>query len=204
MELEKIKKEILIFEQKIFEKYPQFKKSQQSYLIPIKSDKIKNRNIEIITEQSYNSFIESKFISLLAAIESKLPENLKIVVYHLYRSFFDQFNLWLKGRYTNEPIITYSLPGESYHNYGLAIDFVFFKNNKLDWSENLPWEIISDSAKLFGFKTYNWDKPHCEFQLKEIKQLIPEITRQFALKIKELGLNPLHTRKKIPSYLQNI
>jgi len=203
MELNKIKQEIQNLEQQIFQQYLQLNKPKTAYLLPIKPNTIKTRNIQIITEQSYNSTIQSKFISLLNAIESKLPQNLQIVVFYLYRSFSDQFDLWLKGRYTSGQIITYALPGESWHNYGLAIDFVFY-HNKLDWDENLPWNLITESAKIIGAKTFTWDKPHCEFQLNEIKQLIPEITRQFAIKIKEHGLNPLFKRKKIPTYFQNI
>jgi peptidoglycan LD-endopeptidase CwlK len=78
-----------------------------------------------------------------------------------FRSSEDQDRLYEKGRTTEGSIVTYAKGGESFHNFGLAIDFALKdtangviwdmqydgnQNGKSDWNE------VVELAKALGFK----------------------------------------------------
>ena len=83
-----------------------------------------------------------------------------IVITHGYRSIEEQDELFNQGRSTTGNIVTNARGGESYHNYGLAIDFALRTpdgdvvwdmerddngNGQADWME------VVDLAKELGF-----------------------------------------------------
>lgn len=83
------------------------------------------------------------------------------------RTFAQQLALYNQGRTTPGPIVTKARPGESFHNYGLAIDVIPFVNNKPDWNTRL-WSTISVLGKTQGFEWGgDWktivDRPHFQF-----------------------------------------
>lgn len=163
-------------------------------------------SISKIKFETYNIEVCERFIALYNEILKKIfTDNLTIGVFNVYRSLTDQFELWLKGRYISGDIITKALPGESMHNYGCAVDFVFYiKNKGWSWDSKLNWKLIQNTAKQFEFKVFDWDKPHVELQLPEIIEIRNELVRFIAKKIKEFGLNPLLGRQKIPNYLKDL
>lgn len=87
-----------------------------------------------------------------------------------YRSIEEQNNLYLKGRTLKDgkyskigKTVTNAKGGESYHNFGLAIDIVEIKNKKALWDNN--WEKLGIIGKKHGFEwggewTKFKDKPH--------------------------------------------
>jgi peptidoglycan L-alanyl-D-glutamate endopeptidase CwlK len=92
---------------------------------------------------------------------------LRITVDGHYRSFAKQKELYAKGRTAPGKVVTSAMPGQSYHNYGLAIDVVEIKNGVPLWS-NPNWEQIGRIGEKHGFvwggrwtKCKNCpDKPH--------------------------------------------
>ncbi|MCM3134468.1 M15 family metallopeptidase [Paenibacillus polysaccharolyticus] len=85
---------------------------------------------------------------------------IEIVITHGYRSVEEQDALFAQGRSSSGNIVTNARGGESYHNYGLAIDFALRTpdgdivwdmerddngNGKADWME------VVDLAKELGF-----------------------------------------------------
>lgn len=93
-----------------------------------------------------------------------------------YRSFEHQDALYNQGRTTEGQVVTNARGGESYHNYGLAIDFVLTDHYgnaywSLDRDTNgngvSDWEDVGNIAKSVGF---NWggdwtsfpDYPHLQ------------------------------------------
>jgi len=85
------------------------------------------------------------------------------------RTFIEQQNLYNQGRGQSKlPIVTNSKAGQSYHNYGLAIDLVEMDglgNNECDWKFDMS--SLLTTAKKHGitwggnFKSIK-DKPHFE------------------------------------------
>ena len=110
-------------------------------------------------------------------IEQSEAIGIPILISDGYRSIESQDVLYEKGRSLEGDIVTYARGGESYHNYGLAIDFVLQNsdgsisydlerdlngNGEADWFEvirigkNLGF---SSGADWPGFKDY----PHLEY-----------------------------------------
>ncbi len=85
-----------------------------------------------------------------------------------FRSVARQNELYAQGRTTKGNIVTNAKGGESFHNYGVAVDFVFTKTGY-----NAPeshWKTLGTIAKKHGFTWGgDWkgfvDKPHVEMLL---------------------------------------
>lgn len=86
------------------------------------------------------------------------------------RSFKRSNELYAQGRTTPGKIVTNAKAGQSYHNYGLAIDFVIEVNGRPDWTVNKNWmtvvECFKDQGFFWGgdFRTIK-DYPHFEKRL---------------------------------------
>lgn len=98
-----------------------------------------------------------------------------------YRSFGDQWKYWSAGRLKDKngdwiicdgaKVITHALPGESFHNYGLALDSCFMGDDaylgKDPHGHNL-WEeygrLCLENSLVWGgnWKGMRNDRPHCE------------------------------------------
>jgi len=96
--------------------------------------------------------IEDRFFKLYQAYQNKYGKNLKVS--EGIRTMKRQGDLWNKGRSTPGPIVTYSKPGWSFHNYGLALD-VFFAG-KDPYLEKDPkfeyyWKKFGELAEKHGF-----------------------------------------------------
>ncbi|MBW1296439.1 M15 family metallopeptidase [Aquimarina litoralis] len=79
------------------------------------------------------------------------------------RTFTEQDELYAQGRTAPGDIVTNARGGESYHNYGLAVDVVPMVNGFPDY--NTDWTPIAEIGKRLGFFwggdfTSIDDKPH--------------------------------------------
>lgn len=85
-----------------------------------------------------------------------------------FRSMERQAQLYAQGRTAPGNIVTNAKPGESFHNYGVAVDFVFRKEG-YNASEAL-WQTLGTIGKKHGFEWGgDWqgftDRPHFELTL---------------------------------------
>jgi len=85
-----------------------------------------------------------------------------------YRSIEEQNRLYAQGRTTPGNIVTNAKGGQSFHNYGCAVDFVFIKEG-YNASQAL-WETLGVIGKNQGFEWGgDWvgftDRPHFEMKL---------------------------------------
>ena len=112
------------------------------------------------------------FEKILNKFEIEVASNgLRIRRLNGFRSFEDQAKLYAIGRtiQTDKKIVTKAKAGFSWHNYGLAQDYVFVDNKgKPDWSIKLPWDELGDIGKKLGmvwggnFKGF-YDAGHFEY-----------------------------------------
>ncbi|PZT56163.1 M15 family metallopeptidase [Paenibacillus silvae] len=111
---------------------------------------------------------------------------INVVITHGYRSVAEQDALFAQGRSASGNIVTNARGGESYHNYGLAIDFALRTpegdivwdmerddngNGKADWIE------VVDLAKDMGF---TWGGDWTDFPD------YPHLQMDFGLSIRDL------------------
>jgi peptidoglycan LD-endopeptidase CwlK len=88
-------------------------------------------------------------------------EGIKVVITDDFRSFHEQDKLYAKGRSGEGNIVTHAKAGESFHNFGLAIDFALSTPEgqvvwDLDYDGNgnsrSDWMEVVDIAKGLGFE----------------------------------------------------
>lgn len=125
--------------------------------------------------------IRSEVMTLIDKAEAKLP-NTAIRIVQGLRTFEEQNKLYAQGRTLPGNRVTNSKGGQSYHNYGLAIDFaLLYDKDKNGNYESLSWDILKDFDKdgesdwmevvdIFEDAGYTWggrfqsikDNPHLE------------------------------------------
>jgi len=85
-----------------------------------------------------------------------------------FRSLERQKELYEQGRTTPGAVVTNAKAGESFHNYGVAVDFVFRKEGYN--ASSALWNLLGKVGKLQGFEWGgDWkgfkDRPHFELPL---------------------------------------
>lgn len=89
-----------------------------------------------------------------------------------FRSFDYQDGLYAQGRTKPGSIVTYVKGGGSWHNYGLAVDIVFWNKSHTgpSWDGSLPWKTLGAAGKAAGFTRWmgdsGWDFAHFEHHPK--------------------------------------
>lgn len=84
--------------------------------------------------------------------------NIRLRLASGWRSFAEQETDYQKGRTTPGPIVTYSPPGSSYHNYGLAGDVVKVNpDGSIDWK--FDYSRLVPIALKYGM-TCGYNFPH--------------------------------------------
>ena len=119
---------------------------------------------------------------LIDKAEAGFPSTIAIRIVQGLRTFEEQDKLYAQGRTLRGNRVTNSRGGQSYHNYGLAIDFalLYDKDANGTW-ETLSWDVAKDFDKdgladwmevvnIFEEAGYTWggrfssipDAPHFE------------------------------------------
>ncbi|MEN2768766.1 M15 family metallopeptidase [Ornithinibacillus xuwenensis] len=125
-------------------------------------------------------------------VEKANQKNISMVITESFRSTERQDKLYAQGRKTEGNIVTHAQGGESYHNYGLAIDFAledeegnYIWDTAYDGNGNhiADWDEIVIIAKELGFE---WGGDWRSFKD------YPHLQMTFGLSIKQLqrGLRP--------------
>jgi len=89
-------------------------------------------------------------------------EGLKILVYCGFRSNEDQDKLYRHGRTMGGKIITNAKGGQSFHNYGRAIDYVPVKGKETSWDDTASYLKAQRIGREFGLRAISWELPHLE------------------------------------------
>ena len=89
----------------------------------------------------------------LKALAEAEKAGLDILITQGLRTYAEQDALYAQGRTKPGKIVTNARAGYSYHNFGLAFDFVIIKNGKAVWDENHPdWKKFVAICKKHGFE----------------------------------------------------
>jgi len=102
-------------------------------------------------------------------IKKAYNQKIYVAVVEGYRSIEEQNALYAQGRTRSGNIVTNAKGGYSYHNFGLAIDFCIFDENKQPrWSVNDKWMSVIRMAEGIGFESgIRWksivDPPHLQY-----------------------------------------
>jgi len=104
-------------------------------------------------------------------------ESIPFRLFEAYRSSLRQDWLYSQGRSGGPPgpIVTKAKAWESYHQYGLAVDFVLWLEGRWSWSDTgiykRYWTRLQDLGKEVGLEPLSWEKPHLQVAGLELKNL---------------------------------
>lgn len=103
-----------------------------------------------------------------AAFDQAEKEGLGVLLTSGLRTYREQDALYALGRTKPGKVVTNARAGESYHNFGLALDFVVVSQDRAVWdASHAQWKRFVQIAKSHGFDwggDLNSDNPH--FQIK--------------------------------------
>nr|WP_281285245.1 M15 family metallopeptidase [Alkalicoccus halolimnae] len=113
---------------------------------------------EVIENEGLHPTVEKQKEKFL---ERTADRNINVVITETYRSKERQNDLFARGRSSEGEIVTHAAGGESYHNYGLAIDFalrtdegdvVWDVESDFNGSGKPDWLEAAEIAKDLGFE----------------------------------------------------
>lgn len=114
--------------------------------------------------------VRQTFFDFINECEKTLNIVLRITIG--YRTIDEQNELYAQGRTNPGNIVTKAKGGQSFHNFGLAVDLAVVVSGKIDW--NYDMALLKPIALKYGIKWGgDWksikDKPHFEitFGFKE-------------------------------------
>ncbi len=90
----------------------------------------------------------------LEVIKRAYKEGINVQISAGYRSNAEQQRLFNQGRTTPGNIVTNAKPGQSLHNYGLAVDYFLTNESGTTaiWTVNANWRRVATIAKSLGFE----------------------------------------------------
>lgn len=92
--------------------------------------------------------------TILEVIKRAYAEGINVQISSGYRSNAEQQRLYNQGRTTPGNIVTNAKPGQSMHNFGLAVDYFLTNKDgtKALWTVDAKWRRVAAIAKSLGFE----------------------------------------------------
>lgn len=105
--------------------------------------------------------------AVAAVLQQCQAEGLPFRVFEANRSPERQTWLYAQGRTRSGAIVTKARAWESFHQYGLAVDFVLFENGQWSWDDKGPraahWKRLPQLIAAAGLRSLSWEAPHAEW-----------------------------------------
>ena len=102
-------------------------------------------------------------------VNEMVTSRIEPLIYCGMRSMEEQSALYQKGRTTKGKIVTKARPGESYHNYGLAFDWVPLKRTAknadlwvANWDDETAFSLGEHVGLSFGLVGISWETGHLQ------------------------------------------
>lgn len=96
-------------------------------------------------------------------------------IFEAFRFPERQEDLYAQGRTKPGNIVTYAKPWTSFHQYGLAVDFVLYIDGNWSWNDvgtkEKWWNIMRQLGSDQGLMRLNFEKPHLQLAGVELKNL---------------------------------
>jgi peptidoglycan L-alanyl-D-glutamate endopeptidase CwlK len=105
-------------------------------------------------------------------VNEMVTSRIEPLIYCGRRTMEEQAALYAKGRTSKGKIVTKARPGESYHNYGLAFDWVPLKKTAknadlwvADWNDETAFKLGEHVGLSFGLVGITWETGHLQTNL---------------------------------------
>ena len=86
-----------------------------------------------------------------------------VIITSTFRNAEMQAKLYAQGRTRAGPIVTNARPGQSFHNYRLAFDFVPIKNGKAQWENAVLFKKCRQIGEKLGLKGLSFENAHLQW-----------------------------------------
>ena len=133
-------------------------------------------------------------------LEEMIQTGILPLIYTGLRSMEEQAALYAIGRSKPGKIVTKARPGESYHNYGRAFDWVPMKAApkvdlfQADWDDETAFKLGERVGITFGLKAITWETGHLQSSIYESWRDIPQ-AESAGTKIAERNRQAVQSRK---------
>lgn len=105
--------------------------------------------------------LRDEVTNLVNLANANLTKHAEVRIIQGLRTFAEQDALYAKGRTTAGPKVTKAKGGQSYHNYGLAVDFCLLIDDKeISWDMKKDWDgdKIADWMEVVSvFRKAGWE-----------------------------------------------
>lgn len=132
--------------------------------------------------------VRDEVSKIIEEIEKALTGRAQIRIAQGLRTIAEQDALYAQGRTKPGKIVTNAKGGSSYHNYGLAVDFVLVIDGKTaSWDMKTDWDgdkIADWMEVVYVFKKYNWEWGGNWKSLKDY----PHFQKTFGYSVKDLRI----------------
>ncbi len=111
--------------------------------------------------------IEPNFLQILLNVIAECrKQGAEYVATQGFRTYAEQKQIWCQGRTQPGKIVTNAMPGESAHNFGLAVDFMRIDGHgQPDWNPK-SYRCLGDEASkqelVWGGGFHSPDSPHVQ------------------------------------------
>lgn len=152
-------------------------------------DKNEPKDISLVRIALLHPKLRVEALTIYNEIKSRLTGRAKVRFTQTLRTISEQDELFAQGRTKQGKIVTNARGGDSFHNYGLAIDICLIIDDKeASWDDKTDYDKdgIADWSEIVSiFKSYGWewggdwnfkDKPH--FQ-KTFGRTIQDLKKSF-------------------------
>ncbi|MGF6229949.1 peptidoglycan L-alanyl-D-glutamate endopeptidase CwlK [Inquilinus ginsengisoli] len=113
--------------------------------------------------------------AVLKLIDDLKDGNHPFELFESFRSPERQEYLFSKGRSAPGSIVTNARPWSSYHQYGLAADFVLKINGQWSWDTQginvVHWKALHELGRRHGLEPLSWEMPHLQLAGLRIEDL---------------------------------
>ncbi len=107
--------------------------------------------------------VRTAVVKVIVQLQS---EGIPFRIFEAYRYPHRQADLYAQGRTKSGSIVTYAKPWSSYHQYGLAVDFVLFIDNNWSWntsgSKGSWWKKLHEIGTAEGLMRLDFEVPHMQ------------------------------------------
>jgi peptidoglycan L-alanyl-D-glutamate endopeptidase CwlK len=91
-------------------------------------------------------------------------EGIEVLITSTYRDMETQAEIYAQGRTTPGRIVTRAKPGQSWHNFRLAFDFVPIRNGKAMWNDARTFKRCRQIGERLGLEGLDFEMAHLEFR----------------------------------------
>ena len=140
-------------------------------------------------------------------VNEMVTSRIEPLIYCGRRTMEEQAALYAKGRTVSGKIVTKAKPGESYHNYGLAFDWVPLKQSGknadlwiADWDNETAFRLGEHVGISFRLVGISWETGH--LQTSNFKSW-RDIPRNPVEQVEQIKAKDIRTKTKAKSLVSN-